>query len=246
MNAKFRFAAALVAAATLVAALSSLAVADPKTDKPADKPAAKKPAAKEAAAAPESQLPPGWTEADMKAFIAASTPGKEHEHLAKDVGVWLGKNTMWMTPGAPPVETDSKTTITPLFDGRFIKCELEGEMPGMGPYRGLAISGYDNVTQKFVSTWVDNFSTAMAKGEGELSKDGKTLTWAYECSCPLTDKPMSMRQIETSTGPNSKVIEMFGTEPKSGEEYKMMRIELTRSDKSAAPAAAKPASRTGR
>jgi hypothetical protein len=37
-----------------------------------------------------------------------------------------------------------------------------------------------------------------------------------------------MREVETVTGPNSKTLEMFGTDPKSGKEFKMMRIELTR------------------
>jgi len=78
-----------------------------------------------------------------------------------------------------------------------------------------------------------------------LSKDGKTLTWTFECNCPLTKKPVTMRQVETVTGPGKKTLEMFGAEPKSGEEFKMMRIELTKSDEAAAPAS-KPAARTGR
>jgi hypothetical protein len=95
--------------------------------------------------------------------------------------------------------------------------------------------GYDNIEQKYIATWIDNFSTSMAQGEGELSKDGKTLTWTFTCNCPLTKKPMSMRQIETVTGPGAKTVEMFGTEPKTGVEFKMMRIELTKT----APAKAK-------
>jgi hypothetical protein len=75
---------------------------------------------------------------------------------------------------------------------------------------------------------IDNVSTSMAHGEGELSKDGKTLTWTFTCNCPINKKPMTMRQIETTTGPGTKTIEMFGAEPKSGVEYKMMRIELAK------------------
>ena len=86
----------------------------------------------------------------------------------------------------------------------------------------------DNVGQKFTATWIDNVSTTMAQGEGELSKDGKTLTWTFTCSCPLQKKPMTMRQVETTTGPGKKVLEMFGPEPKSGKEYQMMKIELTK------------------
>lgn len=207
------FSTALVAILGLAAGM--IALADPPKDA--------KPAAQD-----QPQLPPGWTKEDFAAFIAASTPGKMHEHLKQDVGVWHGKNTMWMAPGAPPVESESTSAVAPLFDGRFTRCEIKGEMPGMGPYNGLMISGYDNITQKFVSTWIDNFSTSIAQGEGELSKDGKTLTWTFTCNCPLTKKPVAMRQIETITGPGKKTLEMFGAEPKTGKEYQMMRIELTK------------------
>jgi len=201
--------------AVCLAVTASFAVAEPPKDA-------------KSAAKPEAKLPPGWTEADMQAFIAAATPGKMHEYLRQDIGEWEGKNTMWMAPGAEPVPTKSTSRVTALMDGRFTKIEINGEMPGMGPYLGVAIVGYDNISQKFVSTWIDNMSTSMAQGEGELSKDGKTLSWTYTCNCPLTKKPISMRQIETSTGLGKKTIEMFGADPKSGKEYQMMRIELTK------------------
>ena len=211
------FSTALVAIIGLAAGV--IALADPPKDA---KPAAGKPAAA------EPKLPPGWTKEDFAAFIAAATPGKMHEHLNQDVGMWTGKNTMRMAPGADPIVTDATTTVTPLFDGKFIRSEIKGEMPGMGPYDGLMISGYDNISQKFVSTWIDNISTSIAQGEGELSKDGKTLTWTFTCNCPLTKKPVAMRQVETITGPGKKTLEMFGAEPKSGKEYQMMRIEMSK------------------
>ena len=37
-----------------------------------------------------------------------------------------------------------------------------------------------------------------------------------------------MREVETSTGENTERFEMFGPDPKSGKEYKMMSIEFTR------------------
>lgn len=210
-------------AATWGAALSlaTFAVAIVLADEP-NKPAAS--AAKRA----EPPLPAGWTKEDFAAFIAAATPGKMHEHLKQDVGMWSGKNTIWPAPGAEPVVTDATSTVSALYDGRFFRVENKGEMPGMGPYDGLMTTGYDNITKKFVATWIDNFSTSMAHGEGELSKDGKTLTWTFTCNCPLQEKPMTMRQIETVTGPGKKTIEMFGAEPKSGKEYQMMRLELTK------------------
>ncbi len=214
------FAVSFVAAGMGVAAVvGSIAVA---ADALKDKPAAAR------AEKGELKLPPGWTEADMQACMIAGTPGKMHEHLAKGAGVWEGKNTMWMAPGAEAMTSDSTTTVTPMMDGRFVKVEVAGEMPGMGPYNGFGLYGFDNVAKKFVSTWMDNHSTGLMTGTGELSPDGKTMTWKYTYTCPITKKPAVLREVETITGPTTKTLEMFGAEPKSGKEFKMMSIELTK------------------
>jgi hypothetical protein len=209
----------LMAVVLVGTAVVPLAVADPSKD------------AKPAAAAgqqPEMQLPPGWTPEDMQACMAAASPGKMHEHLAKSVGTWQGKNTLWMYPGAQPMKSESTATISPMMDGRYVKCEMSGDMPGMGPYNGFALYGFDNVSQKFVSTWVDNCGTGMAHGTGELSGDGKTLTWNYAYNCPITKKPTALREVETFASADARKLEIFGIDPKSGKEFKMMEIELTR------------------
>ena len=203
------------AVAGLAAAVGSLVVAAPAEEaKPA--------------AAPEFKLPPGWTEADLQACILAGTPGKMHELLAEGVGEWKGKNTMWMAPGSEPVTSDSTSTVSKMLDGRFVKCEMDGEIPGMGPYNGFGIVGFDNVSQKFVSVWLDNHGTGMMTGTGELSEGGKKIEWKYTFNCPVTKKPAVMRQIETITGADSKTLEMYSEDPKIGKEYKMMSISLTR------------------
>jgi hypothetical protein len=184
--------------------------------------------AKPGAGQPEMKLPAGWTEADMQACMVAATPGKMHEHLAKSVGVWQGKNTMWMGPDSEPTKSECVSTVTPMMDGRFVKCDIAGDMPGMGPFTGFGLYGYDNVGKKFQCTWVDNCGTGMMVGTGELSSDGSTLTWNFTYNCPIAKKPVTMREIETITGPNTKTLEMFGADPKSGKEYKMMSIEFTK------------------
>lgn len=215
MNEKRIIALASIAAAGLAALVASIAVAAASADsKPADQ--------------PEMQLPPGWTAEDMQAMITAGTPGKMHELLAKNVGTWRCKTTMWMAPGAEPMTSDGKSVYTSILDGRYIKCEMTGEMPGMGSYVGGGIYGFDNVSQKFVGNWIDNHSTGIMIGEGELSADGKTLSWEYTANCPITKGPRKMRDVETITGPNTKVLESFASPPKGGDEFKMMRIEMTK------------------
>lgn len=220
MNRQQSLSAVCAIAAGLAAIAASLTLAAPAQDA-------------EAPAQPEMKLPPGWTEADMQACMAASTPGEMHGRLASEAGVWQGKTTMWMAPDAEPISGTCTSTVTPILDGRFTRIEMAGETPGMGPYQGMGIYGFDNVTQKFVSTWVDTYGTGIGSGVGELSEDGKTLTWAFTYNCPITKKPAVMREIETFSSPDAKTLEMFGAEPKSGKEYKMMRIELTRATPSA-------------
>jgi hypothetical protein len=185
-------------------------------------------AAATAQAGEQGQLPPGWTAEDMQKMIAAGTPGKEHAHLVAGAGKWKADTTMWMMPDAPPMKSTGSSTVTPMMDGRYIKVEMEGEMPGMGPYHGFGIYGYDNVGKEFVSVWIDNHSTGIMKGTGKMSEDGKKLSWDFKGHCPVQDKMITMREIETITGPNTKTLEMWGEDPKSGKEFKMMEIKLTR------------------
>ena len=219
----------IVGVAAIITAAGSLAIAQ----QPKDKPTPKSPTA---TAPPSEQphLPRGWTEADMQACIEAGTPGPMHAHLAESIGIWNGKTTMWMGPDSEPLKSECVTTISPMMDGKFIKVETKGEMPGMGPFNGFGLYGYDNVSEKFQSTWIDNMGTGMMIGTGDLSSDGDTLTWNFTYNCPIAKKPVKMREVERRTGKDTATLEMFGTDPKSGKEYKMMEIAMTRVPGSAA------------
>ena len=180
------------------------------------------------AAEQQMQLPPGWTEADMKACMDAGTPGPMQEWLARGAGTWHGKSKMWMAPGTEPMVSEVKNTIKPMMDGRYVVCHYEGDLPGMGPFNGHGVTGYDNVSGKFVSSWIDNHSTGIMQGTGTLSSDNRVLTMNYTYNCPITKRPAIMREITTHTGPNTTTLEMYTTDPKSGKEYKMMQVDFTR------------------
>lgn len=213
MNRRSRFTLTIVTA--LVVVTASIALAQSQRDD-------------STTGSQDMQLPPGWTEADMMACMKAGTPGPQHEFLARSAGDWRTETAMWMAPDTEPMTSEGACTVTPILDGRFIKVEMNGEMPGMGVYSGIGIYGYDNVAQEFQSSWVDNHNTGITTGTGELSSDGTTLTWNFTYNCPLTKEPCVLREIERITGNDTKSITMFGTDPKSGVEYKMMEIKLTR------------------
>ena len=165
----------------------------------------------------------------MQACMLAGQPGKMHEFLMKGAGTWKGKSTHWMAPGMPPMESEVMATTSAELDGHYVKTEYSGDMPNMGPFRGIGFNGYDNVAQKYVSIWLDNCGTGIMNGEGSLSADGKTMTWNYRFSCPLTKSQQTMRQVERWTGDDAMLLEAYGNDPKSGKEYQMMRLEVARS-----------------
>jgi hypothetical protein len=52
--------------------------------------------------------------------------------------------------------------------------------------------------------------------------------WYIKFNCPNTKKQQLMSEVDTTTGPNTKTLEMSGDDTKTGKHNKMMRIELTR------------------
>lgn len=178
----------------------------------------------------QMQLPPGWTEADMQACMAAGTPGEQHAFLAEGAGEWHGKSMMWMAPDTEPLKSVCTSTVTTMMDGRFLKTKMSGEMPGMGPFNGFGLAGFDNVSGNFVSCWIDNCGTGIMTGTGDLSADQKTLTWNFTYNCPVTGGPTKFREIQRFLDDDRMEMEMFMTDPKSGKEYRSMHIEFTRND----------------
>lgn len=224
-----------------VALAASFSLAQPPKDtKPAATPPAKDAKATQPAKPGDKPaLPPGMSEADMQACMAAAQPGPNHEFLAKAAGTWSGKCKMWMAPGTEAAASDCTAAVTSFMDGRFTRVEVAGDMPGMGPFTGFGICGYDNVVKKFQQTWTDNCGTGMMTGTGELSADGRTLTWTMTGNCPIRKAPISMRQVEKRTGNDAMHMEMWGPDLATGKDFKMMEIDYTRTAK--APATATPA-----
>jgi len=231
----------------VAAGMCAPALAQPKDKAPEKKPttttttpAAQPDKTKAPEGAPKMDLPPGMTAEDMQACMAAGTPGPNHEWLAKQAGTYKGKVKFWMTPEAPVNESTCITTITPIFDGKFLKVDSQGmmEMGGQSfPFHGNGFYGYDNTGKTFQSVWFDNMGSGMVTGTGTLSTDQKTLTLNEKMYCPLNKKEVSMRETWNFKPDGTMVLEMFGPD-KTGKEFKSM--EITYTDKTAAPTPAKP------
>jgi len=166
---------------------------------------------------------------DMKAmmekFEKANAPGEPHKQLASLEGNWNTKTKSWMEPDKPPMETTGSCEQKMIMDGRFLKQKCTGEMMGK-QFTGMGITGYDNTTKKYTSTWMDNMSTALHVMEGS-AVDAKTIKQEGEFTCPMRGH-MKLRSVMKIVDDNTNVFEMYGTDDKSGQEQKMMEITYTR------------------
>lgn len=208
---KSLIAVAFVAVAGLLA--GSLAIAD---DKPTN---GKEP--------PKMEIP-GMDPAHMQACMEAGMPGKNHEWLQKMAGNWKGTTQMWMTPEmSEPTKSECTQTVTSIMDGRFIQCDMSSDMMGM-PFRGRGTTGYDNVSKKFVGTWIDSCGTGIMNGVGDMSADGKNMKWEYTYNCPVAKKATTMKITENYTSADAFTMVMWMKDLKSGKEFKHMQIDMSR------------------
>lgn len=153
------------------------------------------------------------------------TPGKQHALLARMEGSWTTRTRSWSSPGAAPEESAGVCEQKMILGGRFLQQECAGEMMG-GKFTGIGVTGFDNHTRKFVSTWIDSMGTALWVFEGPASPDGKS----FEQRCSYDDPvkgQTEFRSVSTLVDDNRMSFEMYGT-VRGGREEKMMEMTYTR------------------
>jgi hypothetical protein len=161
----------------------------------------------------------------MEVYNKLGTPGVPHKLLASMAGSWNTKIKSWIAPNKPPMESAGICEQKMILGGRFLQQEFTGDMMG-SPFSGIGVTGYDNHTKKYVSTWMDSMGTAILFFEGTGSADGKTITQECRYDDPIKG-PMKWRSVTRIVDDNTHVFEMYGTD-KSGKEEKMMEITYTR------------------
>jgi Protein of unknown function (DUF1579) len=172
--------------------------------------------------------PPEMTpqqKAEMEAYQKAGTPGAPHQAMAATAGTYDTKVKSWHEAGQPPMESTGTASRTMALDGRVLVEDFKGSMMGM-PFTGHGMTGYDNVSGKYWSTWNDSMSTGVMMSEGTC--DAKN-TCAFKGSWndPIKKGPVAARMTSRWTSPTTEVFEMYGP-GKDGKEMKMMEITYTK------------------
>ncbi len=182
-----------------------------------------------AAVAQEQKMSPEH-KAAMEAMMKAATPGEAHKKLSSMVGTWNTKVTMWMQPGAPPQVSSGTSVNKWVLGDRWVQQTFNGTFMGK-PFHGVGYTGYDNVKEEYVGTWMDTASTSMMVSTGK-AEDDKTFSFSSTMADPVTKKPVDLKTKVIVTDKNHHTMEMWGPGP-DGNVYKMMEITYTRAKKKA-------------
>lgn len=218
-------------AAASCAALACSAVTA-QQDKPKDADKAKT-AAKDAMGKAQDAAG-GMTKEMMEACEKMGAVNENHKLLEYMLGNWDYSNKMWMGPGDPTVSTGTCTTRA-IFDGRFFVSDHVGNMEMPGPdgkpvkreFKGTATTGYDNMKQRFVATWIDNMGTGIMLSEGTYEPGTKTFTFFTEMDDPMAPGTrVKVREVIRVLDKDRHVLEWFET--RAGKENKAMEITYTR------------------
>ena len=163
--------------------------------------------------------------AEMEAYMKAGAPGPEHKRLASAAGTYNVKMKNWHEPGGPALEETGTATRMMALDGRVLVEQFQGTMMGSS-FTGHGMTGYDNVTGKYWSTWNDSMSTGLMVSEGTCdAKMACTFTGSW--NDPIKKAPVKSRMTARWTNPTTEVFEMYGPD-KKGAEMKIMEITYSR------------------
>lgn len=165
-------------------------------------------------------------QAMMEVWKKLAQPGEPHKLFASLAGSWTTQTKEWMEPGKPLMESAGTAETKMLLDGRFLYQEYNAQMMGQ-PFSGIGIDGYDNVTKKYVTAWIDTMGTGIFFMEGTASADGKTITLKGSHPEPGGGK-MSHRAVWKIQDANNQTFEMHGTHGHGGKEMKLLEIVYTR------------------
>lgn len=159
----------------------------------------------------------------MEAWGKAMTPGEPHAMLADHAGSWKMTVKMWMEPGGEPQVSEATASREMIMGGRYLKESVQGSAMGQ-PFEGFGLTGYDNVTGKYWSSWVDNMSTGVMMSEGEM-KDGKVV-YHGTYNDAMTGEPTKTKTVWWKQGDDEEHIEMFSEQ--GGEWVQTMEIVSVR------------------
>ncbi len=115
--------------------------------------------------------PVGFDMAAMTEALELARPGPEHEELAARAGEWSTVATLYVTPGAAPLESRGSASARPILGGRFLEVVSTGDFMGQ-PFESRSILGFDRRHERYTIVGFDTMGTYWVTGQGTRGEDG--------------------------------------------------------------------------
>jgi len=165
--------------------------------------------------------------AAMIGSVASAAPlDAEHAALARLAGHWSVKQTLWATPGAPPVVDLGDADFAMVLDGRHLRQDLRIAAKDK-PFDGLGYIGYDTAAKRFFSTWMDVNFTGFIVAEGDYDPAAKR--YVFLGKIPNAAKPgatTALREVMAIQDDDHFSYDYYETQ--DGKEAQAVRLEYTR------------------
>jgi hypothetical protein len=162
-------------------------------------------------------------QAMMEAMAKAGALGEQHAWLATLAGSWTFTGTFWMGPEGPPTTSSGTAERTLIHGGRVLVETVRTEFEGQ-PFEGQGMTGFDNVTKRWWSTWTDTMSTGLMTSVGTC-REGRC-EFEMTGPDPLTGGMSSTRGTSEHNG--DRELHTSWAKGPDGKEWKTMELVYTR------------------
>ena len=162
---------------------------------------------------------------EMSAWMDYMKPGPMHEMLAKSVGDWKTVSKFWMDPAGDPMLVEGTGKTEMILGGRYQQMTHLSTMMGMQT-EGISTIGYDNATEEFTMTWIDNVGTDTAIAKGKYDEITNSIIMNGTMVDPMSKQEMNIKQVLKFLDNDHQLLEMYLNY--NGQEFKSMEIEFVR------------------
>ncbi len=153
------------------------------------------------------------------------TPGEGQKRLEFLVGTFDVKVRVWLDPSKPPVESSATAVSTWVLGNRYVQQMMSGYIGGEA-WSGIMYAGFDNVTKKYVSTYMDTGSTGMEWYTGTLDAAGTHGRMTATIADELTGEPETLELRLTIAANGDRVTELWQED--RGKMVKVVELQFSR------------------
>ncbi|RZL03806.1 MAG: DUF1579 domain-containing protein, partial [Pedobacter sp.] len=129
--------------------------------------------------------------AEMKAWEDYATPGEMHKMMADEVGTWDCEMAFWTIEGKKH-KGNTTAEIKMVLGGRYQESHYKGTVMGQS-FEGKATLAYNNASNDFTTTFIDNMGTGIMVASGAYDADSKSVNYRGTTVDPVTGNKTQYR-----------------------------------------------------